>query len=439
MKTKPEKVNIITLGCSKNLVDSEKLLTRLRVNNVDVVHDSNDIDAKTVIINTCGFVNDAKQESIDTILEFVDAKENGLIDNLFVMGCLSERYKDAMTKEIPEVDEYFGVNNLSDILEALKVPYINELHGLRNITTPPHYAYLKISEGCDRKCAFCAIPLIRGEHRSIAPQKLIEEAKHLASNGVKEIILIAQDLTYYGIDLENRSMLNELIEQISEIQGIEWIRLHYAYPTNFPIDVIEQIRKNPKVCKYIDIPFQHISTPILKTMRRGHNKEKIYELISAFRKNIPEIAIRTTLLVGFPDETEQDFNELLQFVKEMKFDRLGVFTYSHEENTHAAINLEDNISNADKQDRADQIMTLQQDISLLLNNKKIGSTIKVIIDRVEDAFYIGRSEFDSPEVDNEVLVSKGSYELKSGDFCEIQITEVDNYDIYGEIVGVNTH
>jgi len=405
LKTKiPNKVNVITLGCSKNLVDSEYLLKQLSANGFKVVHDSNSPDCDIIVINTCGFINDAKQESIETILQFEVLKKQNKIKKLFVFGCLSERYKEELTKEIPNVDQYFGVYDLKELIESIGANYKEELLGERLITTPKHYAYLKISEGCDRGCSFCAIPLIKGKHVSKAIPDLIKEAEQLVKNGAKEIILIAQDLSYYGYDIYKKPKLAELLDQLSEIKGLKWLRLHYAYPAKFPKEVLLVMKSKTNICNYLDIPFQHISDKILKLMRRGNTRKQTYDLIDAFKKHIPDMAIRTTLLVGHPGETDEDFKELLDFVRYAKFDRLGVFTYSEEENTYSAINYTDDIPFSIKQSRMNEIMEVQRQISNELNSKKIGKIFKTIIDRKEGGFYIGRTEYDSPEVDNEVLI-----------------------------------
>jgi len=428
-----KKLNIISLGCSKNLVDSENLSTQIKNGGWQVEFDNYNSDARTVVINTCGFIHDAKEESINTILSFISAKKEKKIDNVYVMGCLSERYKKDLETEIPEVDTYFGVNNIPDILAKLKIDYKKELIGERNISTPSHYAYLKISEGCDRKCSFCAIPLIRGKHVSLPIEILKKQAENLAKQGVKELILIAQDLSSYGFDSYKEYKLAELLEELVKVEGIEWIRLHYIYPANFPEKVIEVMKKEPKICKYIDIPVQHASTKVLKNMRRGHTKESTLALITKFKAEIPEIVIRTTVLVGFPGEEQADFEELKQFVAEVKFDRLGVFTYSEEEGTYGAKKFEDTINQEIKQQRADQIMALQQTISLDLNYAKIGKTLKVIIDRKENNHYIGRSQFDSPEVDNEIIIENSLVELNIGNFYNVKILKAEDFDLFGEV------
>lgn len=428
-----KKINIVTLGCSKNLVDSERLFKQLEANGFTVVHDSNDTSAKVVIINTCGFIGDAKEESIDTILSFAHAKLKGKIRHLFVMGCLAERYKKDLQLEIPEVDDFFGVNNLEDIVKAIGGDLKVELLGERTITTPKHYAYLKISEGCNWGCSYCAIPLIRGKYVSVPIENLVAEAKSLAAKGVKELLVIAQDTTYYGLDIYGKRMLGELLNRLSEIKGIEWIRLHYAYPTFFPEDVIDVIRDNPKICKYLDIPFQHISDKVLKKMRRGINKEETYALINKLKAEIPDIAIRTTLLVGHPGENKADFDELVEFVKEMKFDRLGVFPYSEEENTFSAINFDDSISEEIKQERVEIIMQIQSEIALQKNLKRIGKQMRVLVDRLEGDFYVARSQYDSPEVDQEVLITFDT-KAKIGEFYDVEITDAEEFDLFAKFI-----
>ena len=428
---KKNKINIVTLGCSKNLVDSEKLLYQLRENGYDVVFDSNDTDAATVVVNTCGFIGDAKEESIDTILGFVRAKEEGFVDRLFVMGCLSQRYRDELADEIPEVDEYFGVNNIWDVVEKIGGKY-RKSHG-RHLTTPSHYAYLKISEGCDRGCGYCAIPLIRGRHVSVPMEELIEEARELAAKGVRELIVIAQDTTYYGLDLYGERRLGELLRRLCRVEGIEWIRLLYGYPADFPENVIEAIRDEPKMCKYLDIPFQHISDGQLSSMRREVTKAETYALIERLRNEIPGIAIRTTLLVGYPGETEEDYAELLDFVRKVKFDRLGVFPYSEEEGTWSARNLCDDVPQEVKQARAEGIMALQNGISLAGNEKKDGTLQRVIIDRREGPYYTGRTQYDAPEVDQEVMVSSEK-RLETGRFYDVRVTRADDYDLYADFL-----
>ena len=429
---KKNKINVITLGCSKNVYDSEILMGQLKANKLQVEHES-ETKANIVVVNTCGFIENAKEESVNTILEQIRRKEDGEIEKLFVTGCLSERYKPDLEKEMPNVDEFFGTKDLPKLLKALGADYKHELVGERLVTTPSHYAYLKISEGCDRKCSFCAIPLMRGGHKTTSIEDLIIETEKLAAKGVKELILIAQDLTYYGLDLYKERKLAELMTKLSEVEGIEWIRIHYAFPTAFPEDVLEVIRTNPKICTYMDIPLQHVSDNLLESMRRGTTMEKTKNLIKKFRKDVPGINIRTSLIVGYPGETEQDFQELLDFVQESKFDRLGVFTYSHEENTHA-FTLEDDVPQEVKHQRAEEVMDLQSSISYELNQKRIGKIYKVLFDRKEGDYFIGRTEFDSPDVDNEVIVYAKDYYVRLGDFANIKITKADHYDLYGEVV-----
>jgi ribosomal protein S12 methylthiotransferase len=436
MKTKTlkkNKVNVVTLGCSKNTFDSEVLMTQLKANKFDVEHESMSDDAEIVIINTCGFIDNAKQESIDTILRYAQAKNDGEVDKVYVTGCLSERYKGDLEKEIPEVDAFFGTRELPRLLKTLKADYKQELVGERLLTTPSHYAYFKIAEGCDRPCSFCAIPLMRGKHVSTPIEELVKSAKSLASKGVKELILIAQDLTYYGLDIYKKRALADLLNELSDVEGIEWIRLHYAFPSGFPMDVLDVMNKKNNVNFYLDIPLQHGSTKILQSMRRGITREKTEELVHEIRAKVPSIAIRTTLIVGYPGETKEDFQEMYDFVEKMRFDRLGVFTYSHEENTHA-YSLEDDVPEKTKRQRADKIMELQSGISYELNQLKIGKTFKVLFDRVEGDYFIGRTEFDSPEVDNEVLIKKeGDVFVRIGDFAEVEITNADHYDLYGTL------
>ncbi|PKP25230.1 MAG: 30S ribosomal protein S12 methylthiotransferase RimO [Bacteroidetes bacterium HGW-Bacteroidetes-2] len=427
---KKNKINVVTLGCSKNVYDSEVLMGQLRANNKEVVHEE---DGNIVVINTCGFIANAKEESINTILEYVQKKEDGLIDKVFVTGCLSERYKSDLQKEIPLVDQYFGTTELPGLLKALGADYKHELIGERLTTTPKNYAYLKIAEGCDRPCSFCAIPIMRGKHKSTPLEDLVIEAEKLAANGVKELILIAQDLTYYGLDIYKKRNLAELLQALVKVEGIEWIRLHYAFPTGFPMDVLEIMRNEPKICNYIDIPLQHISDSILKSMRRGTTHAKTTKLLQDFRAAVPKMAIRTTLIVGYPGETEQDFQTLKNWVAEMRFERLGCFTYSHEENTHA-YHLEDDVPEDVKQERANEIMELQSQISWELNQEKIGKVFKVVIDRKEGTYFVGRTEFDSPDVDNEVLIDASKYYLKTGDFAQVIITEAADFDLYAEPV-----
>ncbi|MFZ4679859.1 MAG: 30S ribosomal protein S12 methylthiotransferase RimO [Flavobacterium sp.] len=425
---KKNKINVITLGCSKNTYDSEVLMGQLKASGKDVVYEQ---DGNIVVINTCGFINNAKEESINTILEYVDKKENGIVDKVFVTGCLSERYRPDLEKEIPNVDQYFGTTDLPLLLKALGADYKHELLGERLTTTPKNYAYLKIAEGCDRPCSFCAIPIMRGKHVSQTIEKLVKEAEGLAQNGVKELILIAQDLTYYGLDLYKKRNLAELLENLVKVEGIEWIRLHYAFPTGFPMDVLELMKREPKICNYIDIPLQHISNNILKSMRRGTTKEKTTKLLKDFRAAVPGMTIRTTLIVGYPGETKEDFEIMRDWVQEMKFERLGCFTYSHEENTHAYL-LEDNVPEEVKQARAAEIMDLQSQISWDLNQEKVGQTFKCIIDRKEGQYFIGRTEFDSPDVDNEVLIDASKFYVKTGDFINVKIIEATEFDLYGE-------
>jgi len=436
LKTKGNKetrINIVTLGCSKNLVDSEVLLTQLRGNGIDAVHESKEDNASVVVINTCGFIDNAKQESIDTILRYVDAKQEGIIDKVYVTGCLSQRYKDDLEKEIPEVDAWFGTRDLSRMLKVLKANYKHELIGERILTNPSHYAYLKISEGCDRPCSFCAIPLMRGGHISRPMEELVLEAKNLARNGVKELLLIAQDSTYYGLDLYKKRNLAELLKNLSDVEGIEWIRLHYAFPTGFPTDALEVMAERNNICKYIDIPLQHGSNRMLKIMRRGTTREKTEQLLQMLRDKVPGIAIRTTMIAGHPGETEQDFEELMDFVEKSRFDRMGVFAYSHEENTHA-YSMHDDVSADTKQKRLEDIMELQQGISLDHNMQKIGKTFKVLVDKKEGGNFIGRTESDSPEVDNEVIIeSPGNY-LRIGDFVTVKVNAASEFDLTGEAI-----
>lgn len=431
---KTNKINVVTLGCSKNVYDSEVLMGQLKANDKEVVHEE---EGNIVVINTCGFIDNAKEESINTILEYVEKKEQGEVDKVFVTGCLSERYKPDLLKEIPNVDQYFGTTELPGLLKALEADYKHELIGERITTTPKNYAYLKIAEGCDRPCSFCAIPLMRGKHRSTPIENLVKEASNLAANGVKELILIAQDLTYYGLDLYKKRNLAELLENLVKVEGIEWIRLHYAFPAGFPMDVLEVMKREPKICNYLDIPLQHISDPILKSMRRGTTEAKTTKLLKEFRAAVPDMTIRTTLIVGYPGETEEHFQTLKNWVKEMRFERLGCFTYSHEENTHA-YNLEDDVPEEVKQRRANEIMEIQSQISWELNQQKIGKTFKVVIDRKEGGYYVGRTEFDSPDVDNEVLIDATKVYLKPAEFYEVKITDASDFDLYGEAQNVQT-
>ena len=430
-KKKKQTVNVVTLGCSKNLVDSEVLMRQLD-NRYEVMSDSND-SADIMIINTCGFIQDAKEESVDMILSAIEAKKAGQLQKVIVTGCLSQRYKKELGEEMTGVDAFFGVNDLPQILKTLEVDYKKELTGERHLTTPSHFAYLKISEGCDRNCAFCAIPLIRGKHVSKPFEEVVAEAEKLAAKGVKELLLIAQDSTWYGLDLYQKRRIAELVDRLSEINGIEWIRLHYAYPAGFPEDLLKVMQQNPKVCKYLDIPLQHISSRILQSMKRGLDGEKTRQLALSWREKVPEMALRTTFIVGYPGETEEEFQQLMDFVREMRFDRLGVFQYSPEENT-TAFDLPDDVPAKVKQEREDRLMALQQEISLEMNNEKVGKTFKVLIDKKEGGFYVGRTEFDSPEVDNEVLIPAEENALKIGELYPVIITRSDFYDLYGERV-----
>ncbi|TNE80171.1 MAG: 30S ribosomal protein S12 methylthiotransferase RimO [Bacteroidetes bacterium] len=430
---KQDKINIITLGCSKNLVDSEVMMSQLKANDLEVSHEAEKDDSNIVIINTCGFIDNAKKESIDTILDYVDRKEQGAIDRVYVTGCLSHRYKEDLEKEIPEVDAWFGTLELPRLLNTLGADYKHELIGERLITTPTHYAYMKISEGCNRPCSFCAIPLMRGNHVSKPIEQLVKEAEHLVKNGTKEIMLIAQDSTYYGLDLYNERKLGQLMDALAGVEGLDWIRLHYAYPSQFPMDALEVMKKHANICKYIDMPLQHITDNMLKAMRRGISKRRTLELIDTIRKEVPGIALRTTMLVGHPGETEEDFEELKAFIREAKFERLGVFTYSHEENTHAGT-LVDDVPDEVKEQRAAELMEVQEEVSFELNQEKVGKTYKVLFDRVEGGYFIGRTEFDSPEVDNEVLVSKKDHFVRLGDFANVKISQASAFDLYGDIV-----
>ncbi len=435
MKTKTlrqDKVNVITLGCSKNLVDSENLITQLKANDYDVIHDSNE-DANVIIINTCGFIDLAKEESINTIVQYAEIKSNGGIDKLYVTGCLSQRYKDDLEKEIPEVDAYFGTLELPGLLAKLNADYKHDLIGERSLTTPQHFAYMKISEGCNRTCSFCAIPLMRGKHISRTIESLVTEAKHFASIGVKELVLIAQELTYYGLDLYKKRALPELLDALCEVEGITWIRLHYAYPSKFPREIFDTMAKQPKVCNYLDIPLQHASDTVLERMKRQTTRQEQKELIEYARTVVPDIAIRTTFLVGFPGETEEEFQDLCDFVEEMKFDRVGVFQYSHEEDTSGYLFVDD-VSPEDKAERANRIMDIQQSISFEHNQKRVGKIMKVLFDRKEGEYFVGRTEYDSPEVDNEVLVDAKDQYVRLGDFANIEITDAEEYDLYGIVV-----
>ena len=437
MKTKTlkkNKVNVITLGCSKNTFDSELLMAQLHANKFDVEHESLSGDHEIVIVNTCGFIDNAKQESIDTILQYADAKEQGLVDKLYVTGCLSERYKDSLEEEIPQVDAYFGTQELPKMLKTLNADYKKELLGERILTTPSHYSYFKIAEGCDRPCSFCAIPLMRGKHRSTPIEQLVKNAKSLVAQGVKEIMLIAQDLTYYGLDLYKKRELATLLEHLSNIEGLEWIRLHYAYPSGFPMDVLKVMAERDNICNYLDMPLQHGSTRMLKAMRRGITREKTTELVNTIREQVPGIAIRTTLIAGYPGETNEDFQEMAEWVKAMKFDRLGIFEYSHEENTHAH-NFEDDVPAELKTARAEEIMDIQSTISYEHNQNKVGKEFKVLFDRIEGEYFVGRTEFDSPEVDNEVWVPiSEENHVRIGDYSTVKIDNADYFDLFGSIV-----
>ena len=431
---KKNKINVITLGCSKNVYDSEVLMGQLRASGKEVTHEApKDEEGNIIVINTCGFIDNAKAESVNMILEYADKKQRGEVDKVFVTGCLSERYRPDLEKEIPDVDQYFGTTELPLLLKALGADYRHELLGERLTTTPKNYAYLKIAEGCDRPCSFCAIPLMRGKHVSQPIEKLVKEAEGLARNGVKELILIAQDLTYYGLDLYKKRNLAELLSELVKVDGIEWIRLHYAFPTGFPMDVLELMRREPKICNYLDIPLQHISDNILKSMRRGTTQAKTTRLLRDFREAVPEMAIRTTLIVGYPGETDEDFNILKEWVQEMRFERLGCFAYSHEENTHAYL-LEDDVPADVKQQRANEIMEIQSQISWELNQEKIGKIYKCVVDRKEGTHFVARSEFDSPDVDNEVLIDATKQYLKTGEFVFVKITDATEFDLYGEAV-----
>lgn len=435
MKTKtlrPDKVNVITLGCSKNLVDSENIITQLRANDYQVVHDSNDEDANIVIINTCGFIDLAKEESVNTILQYADVKQQGGIDKLYVTGCLSQRYKDDLEKEIPEVDAYFGTLELPGLLARLEADYQHELLGERSITTPPHYAYLKISEGCNRTCSFCAIPLMRGGHVSRPIEELVQEARNLARRGVKELMLIAQELTYYGLDLYKKRELPRLLHSLADVEGIEWIRLHYAYPSKFPLEIFDVMADRAEVCNYLDIPLQHANDAVLQRMRRQITQAETVELLEEARRRVPGIAIRTTMLVGFPGETEEEFEDLCRFVREQRFERLGVFQYSHEEDTRAH-DLPDDVPAEVKAERANRLMAIQQEISYAKNHEKIGRTLRVLFDRKEGGYFVGRTEADSPEVDNEVLVPAKDHYVRIGDFAQVRITDATEYDLIGKV------
>jgi ribosomal protein S12 methylthiotransferase len=436
MKTKTlrkNKVNVVTLGCSKNIFDSEVLMGQLKANDYEVEHESSKGDSSIIIINTCGFIDNAKQESIDTILQFVDAKERGLVEKVYVTGCLSERYRADLEKEIPEVDSWFGTRELPRLLKTLKADYKHELVGERILTTPQHFAYLKISEGCDRPCSFCAIPLMRGKHISTPMEQLVAQAQNLAKNGTKELILIAQDSTYYGLDLYGKRNLDELMQNLAAVDGISWIRLHYAFPSGFPLNALDVMRNTPNICNYLDMPLQHISDNMLKSMRRGTTKQKTIDLVNMMRDKVPGLTLRTTLITGYPGETEKDHEEMLEWVAQSRFDRLGVFTYSHEENTHAH-KLNDDIPAEVKQQRAEAVMEVQQGISWENNNKKVGQVYDVLFDRKEGDYFIGRTEADSPEVDNEVLVPAKDVYVRVGDFAKVKIDKAEEFDLYGTIV-----
>ena len=433
MKTKTlrkNRVNVITLGCSKNIFDSEVMMAQLKANHFDVVHESASQDAEIVIINTCGFIESAKEESVNAILEYAEAKKTGGLEKLYVTGCLSQRYGSELSKEIPEVDSFFGTRELPKLLKTLKADYKKELVGERLLTTPAHYAYFKIAEGCDRPCSFCAIPLMRGKHRSKPIEELVDSAKQLVQSGTKELILIAQDLTYYGLDLYGKRNLSELLKHLSDIKGLEWIRLHYAYPSGFPKDILKVMADRENICNYLDIPLQHGSTEILKSMRRGITREKTSQLLMDIREQVPNIAIRTTLITGYPGEKEEHFEEMKEWVMDSQFDRLGCFTYSHEENTHA-FNLKDDVPSEIKKARAEEIMNIQADISFRKNQSMVGKVYRVLIDQEEGGYYVGRTEFDSPEVDNEVLINASKNQLKIGNFVDVKIEKADFYDLFG--------
>lgn len=428
------RINVVTLGCSKNIHDSEVLMGQLKGNKMDVVHESQDIQADDiVVINTCGFIDNAKQESIDTILEYSALKDEGKLKKVIVTGCLSERYKPELEQEIPNVDNYFGTNDLKELLHSVGADYKHELLGERLLTTPSHYSYFKIAEGCNRPCSFCAIPLMRGKHVSKPMDLLVKEAKHLAKNGTKELILIAQDLTYYGLDIYGKRNLSDLLRNLSDVEGIDWIRLQYAYPSGFPMDILDAINERSNICNYLDMPLQHISDNMLKSMRRGITKQKTLDLVNSIRDKVPNLALRTTLICGYPGETEQDFEEMKEWVAETKFDRLGCFTYSHEEKTHAH-SLIDDVPEEVKEARVEEIMAIQQGISYDINQKKVGNTYKVMIDKVEGDYFIGRTEFDSPEVDNEVLISKSDNFLTIGRYVDVRIDRAEDFDLYGSVV-----
>ncbi len=433
LATKP-RVNVVTLGCSKNIHDSEVLMGQLKGNQIDVVHESNNIQANDiVVINTCGFIDNAKQESIDTILQFSELKDQGKVNKVIVTGCLSERYKPELQTEIPNIDAYFGTNDLPDLLSSIGADYRHELLGERLLTTPSHFSYFKIAEGCNRPCSFCAIPLMRGKHVSKSIDDLVKEAKFLASNGTKELILIAQDLTYYGLDIYGKRNLSDLLRHLSDVEGIDWIRLQYAYPSGFPMDILDAMNERSNICNYLDMPLQHITDNMLTSMRRGTTKQKQIDLVNKIRDKVPNIALRTTLICGYPGETEQDFEEMLGWVESTRFDRLGCFTYSHEEKTHAH-NLEDNVPEEVKQERVDAIMEVQQGISYDINQSKVGNSYKVLVDRIDGDYYIGRTEYDSPEVDNEVIIAAKDNYLRIGDFVNVVIERAEDFDLYGSVV-----
>lgn len=432
--TAKPRVNVVTLGCSKNIHDSEVLMGQLKGNQIDVVHESNNIQANDiVVINTCGFIDNAKQESIDTILQFSELKDQGKVNKVIVTGCLSERYKPELQTEIPNIDAYFGTNDLPDLLSSIGADYRHELLGERLLTTPSHFSYFKIAEGCNRPCSFCAIPLMRGKHVSKSIDDLVKEAKFLASNGTKELILIAQDLTYYGLDIYGKRNLSDLLRHLSDVEGIDWIRLQYAYPSGFPMDILDAMNERSNICNYLDMPLQHITDNMLTSMRRGTTKQKQIDLVNKIRDKVPNIALRTTLICGYPGETEQDFEEMLGWVESTRFDRLGCFTYSHEEKTHAH-NLEDNVPEEVKQERVDAIMEVQQGISYDINQSKVGNSYKVLVDRIDGDYYIGRTEYDSPEVDNEVIIPAKDNYLRIGDFVNVVIERAEDFDLYGSVV-----
>ncbi|ERJ60050.1 30S ribosomal protein S12 methylthiotransferase RimO [Sphingobacterium paucimobilis] len=432
--TAKPRVNVVTLGCSKNIHDSEVLMGQLKGNQIDVVHESNNIQANDiVVINTCGFIDNAKQESIDTILQFSELKDQGKVNKVIVTGCLSERYKPELQTEIPNIDAYFGTNDLPDLLSSIGADYRHELLGERLLTTPSHFSYFKIAEGCNRPCSFCAIPLMRGKHVSKSIDDLVKEAKFLASNGTKELILIAQDLTYYGLDIYGKRNLSDLLRHLSDVEGIDWIRLQYAYPSGFPMDILDAMNERSNICNYLDMPLQHITDNMLTSMRRGTTKQKQIDLVNRIRDKVPDIALRTTLICGYPGETEQDFEEMLAWVESTRFDRLGCFTYSHEEKTHAH-NLEDNVAEEIKQERVDAVMEVQQGISYDINQSKVGNSYKVLVDRIDGDYYIGRTEYDSPEVDNEVIIAAKDNYLRIGDFVNVAIERAEDFDLYGSVV-----